>query len=114
MISFSQLSSLLIDLIKKAKSKKQEALLVLVLCFAAECIANPKGAINTFMIHFIDLFASLLPSTPAQLTLGGFLNSYQATSPLFSVGLLAEIFSLVFPLLSIYLVIKLYKFLPFT
>lgn len=110
----AKLASFLLELAQKSQSAKKEIMICAILCFITECIANPKGAINTFIIHFIDISASILPSTPPQLTLSGFLSSYQATNPLFSVGILSEIFTIVFPLLSIYLVIKLYKFLPFT
>ncbi len=104
----------LIKLRDKQESDKKSALIAVILCFISECILNPQGAINTFMIHCIDTIAGFLPSTPAQYTLSGLLGAYQSTSPLISVGILSELFSIVIPIFALYLVVKVYKFLPFT
>jgi uncharacterized membrane protein len=104
----------LLKLRDKAQSAKKNGLIGLIICFMVECINNPKGAINTFMIHFIDVIVDQFPSTPAQYTLSGLLSSYQATSPVISVGILSELFTMVIPIFSLYLLVKIYKFLPFT
>lgn len=87
------------------------ALFVGVACFFAECISNPKGAINSFMCHFIDIIVVALPSTPSGLKINSLISSYSGA---FGTALIADLVSTALSILSIYLVVKLYKFLPFT
>lgn len=101
---------------QKTNNNNSKALILfaVVACFFAECIANPKAAINTFMIHVIDTIFGFLPSTPPAFTASGLLLSFAAANPAVGMGLISEILSIVFPMFAIYLSVKLYKFLPFT
>lgn len=105
-------ASFLLKLLPALASKKKEALIAVILCFCVECIGNPKGAYNTFIIHLIDNVVSLLPSSPV--TLVSLINGYDNSNPSFSSALISNILSLCLPSLAVYLVVKLYKFLPFT
>jgi hypothetical protein len=96
---------------QNSESAKATALFVFVFCFCAECILNPQSAINTFMIHCIDIIAPSLPSTPASFTFGSLISNYSGA---LGTVLISDIIGTALSMFGLYLGVKLYKFLPFT
>lgn len=91
------------------------AVFVTIITLIYNCVKNPKGAINTFMIHSIDIITSPLPSTPDNYKLSSMLSSFYAAIPQqIGVGVISEIMNGIIGMLGIYLIFKLYKSLPFT
>ena len=84
-----------------------------IVCFAWNVITYPEGAINQFMIMLVDMIAGAFPSTPPQYQLYSMLDSFAAQFPMIGWGVVYEIFSGITGMLSIYLVVKLWRFLPF-
>ena len=85
-----------------------------LLCFATNCILDPSGAINQFMITCIDLITSVFPSTPDNYKLANLLYEFSQQVPSIGWGAVNEIFEGIFGMLAIYLSYKIYKTLPFT
>ena len=79
-----------------------------------QCIQNPEGAINTFMIKVIDLIVAYFPSTPNEYKLGVMLSGFYQQVPWLPASQLTEIFQGIAGMLGIFLFIKLWKLLPFT
>ena len=87
--------------------------IVTVFCFAANAIMYPEGFINSRFIWMIDMIAAYLPSTPEHYKIGTMLVAFSEQSVI-PLGVVYEIFQGVAGILAIYLVVKMYKFLPFT
>lgn len=79
-----------------------------------QCIQNPEGAINSFMILLIDMIAGQFPETPAEYKLASLLSNFYAQVPWLPAAQLGEIFQGIARILSVFLFIKLWKLLPFT
>lgn len=80
-----------------------------------QCIQNPQGAVNQWMIILIDIIASEFPSTPPEYKLGFMLNQLYETLPSwFPAAGVSEIFQSIGGMLTLLLFIKLWKMLPFT
>jgi|SRR6476646_7780531 len=86
---------------------------VTIFCFILECIRNPQGAINSFMCHAIDIVADVFPSTPHQYQIASILADFGASWSVIGWGILWQTLEGCLGLLSIYLVVKLYRMLPF-
>jgi hypothetical protein len=76
-------------------------------------IANPQGAVNGFLCRIIDLIASVWPSTPDELKISNMLASVGTAIPVMGQGVVFTIFRTAFTMLTIVLLIKLYKLIPF-
>lgn len=121
-IKLAQIGGLLLDFLGSLQDKilKLEwywwvnAQLLLIVCTVYSAIKNPSGAINLFMNKCIDIIASPLPSTPNQYKLGTLLDNFFYTYPAVGNAATFEILQGVLGILTIYLAVKLYKFLPFT
>ncbi len=79
-----------------------------------QCIQNPEGAVNSFMILLIDMIVGQFPETPAEYKLGTLLSNFYGQVPWLPGSQLTEIFQGIAGMLSIFLFIKLWKLLPFT
>ena len=84
-----------------------------IIAFIWQVISNPVGAINQFMIHVINIILPLWPSTPSNLRVGSLIDNFGSSFPLIGSGIIAEIFNTLLGALSIFILIKLYKLLPF-
>ena len=85
-----------------------------LICFATNCILDPTGAINQFMITCIDIIVIPFPSTPDNYKLANLLYQFSQQLPSIGWGAVNEVFSGIFGMLTIYLSYKVYKILPFT
>jgi hypothetical protein len=87
---------------------------ITIVCVAYQSVINPKGAINTFMIHAIDTVLAFFPSTPDNLKIGSMISGFYAAIPSpIGASLVHEIMVGVFALLPLFLAVKLYKMMPF-
>ena len=86
---------------------------VSVVALVLGTIADPAGAINTFFIKAIDIVLLPFPSTPNNLKLANLLASFATSVPVVGWGILSDILVVLFSFLSIYLLVKLYKLIPF-
>lgn len=84
-----------------------------IVCFFYTTITDPQGAVNTFVNMIEDMTLGSLPSTPPQYTIYGMLQSFANAYPQVGWGPVFEIFSGIGGMLSIYLGIRLFRFLPF-
>lgn len=87
--------------------------IVSIIALMLGVIANPVGAVNTFLCKIIDVVFSVLPSTPDSLKLGAILTSFSNQFPFFGWGILLDIIQTVFSMLMIVAAIKVYKLIPF-
>lgn len=76
-------------------------------------IANPFGAVNSFICLLIDGIASVWPSTPENLKVGSLIASIGTAIPLVGTAVVYDIFQTAGSMLAIVLLIKLYKLIPF-
>lgn len=76
------------------------------------CIANPQGAVNSFVCRIIDVVASVWPSTPDSMKLG---NLIMSSSSDLTVGqaVIQDLFQTAFLMLTIMALVKVYKLIPF-
>jgi len=80
-----------------------------------QCITNPEGAVNTFMINLIDLIIDHFPSTGNNYKLGTMLSNFYNGLPSFvPSSAISEIFQGIAGMLALFLAVKLYKMMPFT
>lgn len=93
---------------------KVALILLLPACVLAASVANPKGAVNTFMIKLIDIIFEFWPSTPDDKKIGYMLGEFALEYPGIGWGPLYEIMHGVAILFGLILFFKLYKALPFT
>lgn len=85
-----------------------------VFCFLWDVIQHPNGALNKFMIWIIDYLLVIIPSTPDEYKLANMLIAFSEQVPSIGFDIIWEIFSGITGMLAIYLIVKLWKFLPFT
>lgn len=76
-------------------------------------IANPAGAVNSFLCRMIDLVASVFPSTPENLKIANLLISTGDSIPIVGRSIVFDIFTTIASMFAIILLIKLYKLIPF-
>lgn len=76
-------------------------------------IANPGGAVNSFICRIIDVVAIPFPSTPNNLKIVNLLAATGDSIPLVGRAVVYDIFTTAFSMLSIVLLIKIYKLIPF-
>lgn len=74
---------------------------------------DPAGFVNTQICKLIDLVAGALPSTPANMKMGFMLSFASDMIDPSLRGIFSEIINLIFSLLSIVVIIKIYKLIPF-
>jgi len=80
-----------------------------------QSIQNPDGAINTFMIRLIDLIIVIFPENPENYKIGTMLSNFYSILPSYiPTSAISEIMQGIGGMLAIFLVIKLYKMMPFT
>jgi hypothetical protein len=80
-----------------------------------QCIQNPQGEVNNYMIILIDIIVTPLPSTPENLKLSYLLNQMYAMMPNWMpTSAINEIMQGIGGMLGLFLFVKLYKMLPFT
>lgn len=84
-----------------------------ILCLIYQTIQNPEGALNQFMIMVISSVIVLFPSTPDDLKIASLLEQFNTDFPQIGSYVLAEIFSGIVGLSSVFLFTKLWKLLPF-
>ncbi len=85
-----------------------------IICLVYNCIENPEGAVNQFMILLIDMVYNLFPSTPTTFTVGYMLRQFAAEHPYIGWGSIYEIFSGMSTMFGLWCVVKLWQLLPFT
>jgi hypothetical protein len=76
-------------------------------------IANPAGAVNSFLCRAIDLVASVFPSTPPNLKIATLLTSAGDSIPIVGRAVVYDIFSTIAIMFAVVLIIKVYKLIPF-
>jgi hypothetical protein len=85
-----------------------------IICFMYIVIQNPEGAINQFMITIISSVLILFPSTPSNFKVANLLQSIASANPTFGWGVVFEIFQGASGLFFVSLLVRIWKFLPFT
>lgn len=88
--------------------------LATIICLIYNCIADPEGAINQFMIIVIDMIYSIFPSTPQQYTIGYMLRKFSEDYPIIGWGVIYEIFVGMAAMFGLWCIVKLWQLLPFT
>ena len=76
-------------------------------------IVNPEGAVNTFLIKFIDLVSLVFPSTPDSLKIGTLISTLGEAIPMIGKSVIYEVFQTVGIILVLSLAVKIYKLIPF-
>ena len=76
-------------------------------------IADPNGAINTFMILLIDLVKGVFPDTPNDMTISSWVLSFQNSFPVIGGSILIETINGVLGMIALMMIIKIWKLLPF-
>ncbi|MEG3439002.1 hypothetical protein V0288_17890 [Pannus brasiliensis CCIBt3594] len=84
-----------------------------IVCTAYTAILNPRGVINTFLIHCIDVVMVVWPSTPENFKIGVMLSAFASQFPNIGWGLVSEIVSGVLGILVIISTLKVLKYIPF-
>lgn len=87
--------------------------LTTIICLIYQTIQNPEGALNQFMIMVISSVIVLFPSTPDDLKIASLLGQFNTAFPQVGSYVLAEIFSGIVGLSTVFLFTKLWKLLPF-
>lgn len=77
-----------------------------------EAFRNPLGWTNQVMINLIDLVAGVFPDQPQGMTLAGLISSAGVEG--FGAFVIAEILSAISIIVAVDIVIKIWKWLPFT
>ena len=77
------------------------------------CIADPNGAINTFMILLIDLVKAIFPDNPPSMSVSSWVTSFQAAFPIVGGSVLVEVINGILGMIALIAVIKIWKLLPF-
>ena len=75
--------------------------------------ANPEGAANLFICKIIDLVAFVLPSTPPELKVSALIASAGESVPIIGYGILLDVAQMIGVMLSVIVIIKVYKLIPF-
>lgn len=76
-------------------------------------IADPNGAINSFMILIIDLVKNVFPNTPDDMKISSWVLSFQNTFPIIGGSILVETLNGVLGMIAMMAIIKIWKLLPF-
>jgi hypothetical protein len=84
-----------------------------IFCTAYTAIQNPRGAINTFLIHCIDVLMVAWPSTPNNFKIGTMLTAFSQQFPGIGWGAVSEIMTGIIGILTIAVTVKMLKFIPF-
>ncbi|NMF57105.1 hypothetical protein [Pseudanabaena yagii] len=77
------------------------------------CIIDPNGAVNTFMIMLIDLVKGVFPDTPQGMTIASWVTSFQQSYPMIGGEVLVEVINGVLGMISLLMIFKIWKLLPF-
>ena len=85
-----------------------------IICLIYNCISNPAGAVNHFMVILIDNFYGIFPSTPEHYTIGFMLEEFAKEHPYVGWGVIYEIFAGMSGMFGLWCVVKLWQLLPFT
>ncbi|MGK7893256.1 MAG: hypothetical protein AB4372_06405 [Xenococcus sp. (in: cyanobacteria)] len=86
---------------------------VTILSLILGAIKNPEGAVNTFLVKMIDLIAPFFPATPPNLKLSYLIDSVDSVMPAVGKAVIFEIFQSIALIISVSIVIKVYKLIPF-
>ena len=76
-------------------------------------IANPAGAVNTFICKVIDIVAAVWPSTPDSMKISNILVSFSTAFPIIGYGIVVEITQTIGTIFLLFAAIKIYKLIPF-
>lgn len=76
-------------------------------------VANPTGAVNKLLVSFIDFIAQFWPSTPEQLKLANLIAGPLESGTTVGQAIIVDLFQTAFLMLSVIVLIKLYKLIPF-
>lgn len=87
--------------------------LTTIICLIYQTIKNPEGALNQFMIMVLSSVLILFPSTPDNLKVGSLLSQFAAAFPQIGTCVLGEILSGIAGLAAVFLVVKLWRLMPF-
>lgn len=74
---------------------------------------NPASFMNQLVCGLIDIVAIPFPSTPENLKLASVVNVLASSLPIFGRAIIDSIISTVRDLFVVYLIIKVYKLIPF-
>ena len=86
---------------------------VTIVCVIYNAVKYPEAALNLWICRVIDMFVEHLPSTPDSYKIGNMMSALINSQPVIGSAVFSEIFSGVLGMLSIYLVWKVYRSLPF-
>ena len=95
-------------------TKINQTVIVTLVYFAYNCVNNPEGAINTFMIMLIDMVYGFFPVTPNHYTIGYMLTEFSSQFPSIGWGVIYQIFYGMSVMFGLWCVVKLWQLLPFT
>lgn len=76
-------------------------------------ILDPGGAVNTFICKMIDIVDAVLPQTPNNLKIGSLVSSVGNAIPFVGSGIVYQTFQMAITMLSVVILIKVYKLIPF-
>lgn len=89
------------------------AITFVIFALMIAAIADPNGAINTFMILIIDLVKNVFPNTPDDMKIASWVASFQDTFPIIGGAILVETLNGVLGMIAMMAIIKIWKLLPF-
>lgn len=104
---------LILNAIVQNPLKCAAALAIPLLCLATAAVADPKGAVNTFMLHMVDATFSVWPSTPPNMKIGYLVAEFIGQVPLADNFYVLQTLSGVTGILAIVIFFKVLKSLPF-
>lgn len=76
-------------------------------------VADPAGAVDTFICKIIDIVVFVLPSTPDNLKIANLLMAFATAYPIVGWGIVLQIIQNISTMFAIVVVIKIYKLIPF-
>lgn len=76
-------------------------------------IANPKGAVNKFLVLMIDNIATVFPETPDNLKVFNVLDSVGDSLPSIGRSIVYDVAATIASIVAIMIVVKIYKLIPF-
>ncbi|WPF87513.1 hypothetical protein WEU38_11900 [Cyanobacterium aponinum AL20118] len=77
-----------------------------------EAVRNPEGWVNEVMCRLVDMIGGVLPEMPQGMTLAGLISSAGVEG--FGAYVIGEILSAIAIIVSVDIIIKIWKWLPFT
>ena len=89
------------------------AVIATIVCFFYNVITYPEGALNTFMKWVFSFIFIALPSTPDQYKFWHMIDVFSASYPAIGWGPVLQILTGISGMLTIYLTVKVLRFLPF-